>query len=179
MKFPKLIGMTLAFTSLSVLAGNDNALSALALKQANYSLEQAVEKVQNNYKGQIIEFELEDDNNQLSYEIEVIDVITKEKHKLELSLEDGSVLKEKSKSIGIKRLDDDELAALTDLQASDFNLNKIIALLKEQYKADILEFELENEKGITFYKFKLFSEQGTQQVLVDVKTGSMISVMKK
>lgn len=182
MKYPKLVGVALVFTSLFALADNDDALTGFALQRANYSLDQAIEKVNASYQGHIIEFDVEDDNNQLSYEIEVIDLISEEKHKIELSLENGSVLKEKSSSIkvmGMDRLDDDELLALEELQASDFKLRPMMNMLKDKYKADILEFELENEKGITFYKFKLINEQGVERVLVDVKTGHVIPVMKK
>ena len=170
----------LAFTSLSAVADDDNALSALALQRANYSLEQAVEKVNNDYPGHIVEFEVDDYQNQATYEIEMINLVTEEKHKLHISLEDGSVLKEKSNSIkilGINRLDDDELFALKELQASDFKLSETINRLKEKYSADIIEFELESEKGISFYKFKLIGEQGMKRILVDIKTGSVIPVM--
>jgi len=180
MKYPKLLCAALAFTSLSAIADDDNALSALALQRANYSLEQAVEKVSNDYQGQIVEFEVDDYQNQATYEIEMINLVTEEKHKLQVSLEDGSILKEKSKStkiLGINRLDDDELFALKELQSAEFNLSETIQRLKEKYNADIFEFELESEKGISFYKFKLMGEQGMKRVLVDIKTGSIIPVM--
>ncbi len=49
MKYPKLLCAALALTSLSAIADDDNALAALALQRANYTLEQAVEKVNNEY----------------------------------------------------------------------------------------------------------------------------------
>lgn len=176
----KIICAALAFTSLSAVADDDNALSALALQRANYSLEQAVEKLSTDYPGHIVELEIDDYQNQATYEIEMINLVKEEKHKLQISLEDGSVLQEKSKSIkilGINRLDDDELFALKELQASDFKLNETIQHLKEKYNGDILEIELESEKGISFYKFKLMSEQGMKRILVDIKTGSVIPVI--
>lgn len=180
MKFPKLICAALALTSLSAFADDDNALAGLALQRANYSLEQAIEKVNSDYTGQITEFEVDDHQNQAVYEIEVINHVTEEKHKVKISLADGSVLKEKNSSLkilGISRLDDDEVFALKELQTSDFKLNTTIASLKEKYSANIFEFELESEKGITFYKFKLIGEQGVKRVLVDIKTGTVIPVM--
>lgn len=179
MKYPKLVGTTLVFTSAFAMADNDDALAGLALQSANYSFEQAIEKAYADYKGQITEFEVEDENNQLSYEIEMIDFTAAQKHKLVLSLEDGTVLKDKSSSIkvmGMDRLDDDELRALKELQASDFKLRPTMTRLQDRYKAEIVDFELENDKGITFYKFKLFNDQGMQEVLVDVKTSHIIPV---
>jgi len=184
MKLSKLMCAALAMTSLSAIADggdHDQALSALALQRANYSVEQAIEKVNSDYTGYITEFEVDDYNNQASYEIEVINLITEEKRELQLSLEDGSLLKEKSKNVkilGINRLDDDELFAIKELQSSEFKLDETIALLKEKYQANILEFELDSKKGISFYKFKLITDQGKKRVLVDIKTGNIIPVMK-
>jgi len=184
MKLSKLMCAALAMTSLSAIAddhGNDQALSALALQRANYNIEQAIEKVNTDYSGYITEFEVDDYKNQAAYEIEVINLVTEEKRELKLSLEDGSLLKEKNKNIkvlGINRLDDDELFAIKELQTSEFKLSETIALLKEKYSANILEFELDSKKGISFYKFKLITEQGKKRVLVDIKTGNVIPVMK-
>ena len=181
MKISKLICAALAMTSLSVVADNDHALSALALQRANYTIEQAINKVNTDYAGHITEFEVDDYDNQAAYEFEVINLATEEKRELKLSLADGSLLKEKNKGIkilGMNRLDDDKLFAMKELQSSEFKLNETIALLKEKYNADVLEFELESKKGITFYKFKLIGEQGKKRVLVDIKTGNVIPVMK-
>jgi uncharacterized membrane protein YkoI len=181
MKFTKIICATIALASLSAFADDDDSLSALALQRANFSLEQAVEKVTTDYAGHIIEFELDDYKNQASYEIETINLDTEQKYKVKLSLEDGSVLKEESKSIkilGLNRLDDDELIAIKELQESNFELSSTIATLEQKYNANVVEFELESEKGISFYKFKLIGEQGAKRVLVDIKTGNVIPVMK-
>jgi len=184
MKLTKLMCAALAMTSLSAIADddhNDQALSALALQRANYSIEQAIEKVSSDYTGYITEFEVDDYKNQATYEVEVINLVTEEKREVKLSLEDGSLLKEKSKNIkllGINRLDDDELFAIQELQTSEFKLDETIALLKEKYNANILEFELDSKKGISFYKFKLITDQGKKRVLVDIKTGNVIPVMK-
>lgn len=182
MKYPKLIGAALILTSVSAVAGKeDDVLATMAIQRANFTLEQAIEKVSSDYAQYIIEFEIDDHHNQATYEIEAINFDTQEKHKLELSLEDGSVLKEEKKSLKylmVNRLDDDELLALEELKASNFELGATIAQLKQKYNAELFEFELENEKGITFYKFKLMNEQGPKRVIVDVKTGSALPVMK-
>lgn len=182
MKFTQLVcATTIALTSFSALA-DDDALSILALKNANFSAQQAIEKVSNDYTGSIVEFELDDHKGQTSYEIEIINLKTEEKHKLQISSEDGSLLKEKvgsTKLMGINRLDEDEIDAINALSNSQFNLQSTVAILREKYSAEIVEFELENKKGITFYKFKLIDENGRQRVIVDVKSGEIIPVLKK
>ncbi|QFU22092.1 hypothetical protein FM038_007975 [Shewanella eurypsychrophilus] len=179
MKWSKLICVALAFTSLSAFADReDDALSALAIQRANFTLEQAIEKVSTDYAKHIVEFEIDDHDNQATYDIEAINLEKKQKHDIELSLADGAVLKHKTKD-SLRRLDDDDLLALKELQASKFNLGATIAQLQLKYSADVFEFELENKKGITFYKFKLMGEQGLTRVIVDVTTGKVIPVMKR
>lgn len=179
MKCTKLICIALAFTPLAAFADKeDDALATLALQRANFSLEQAIDKVATDYAKHIVEFEIDDHNNQATYDIEAVNLKAEEKHKIELSLTDGAVLKHKTKN-GLSRLDDDDLLALQELQASSFNLSATIAQLKQKYAADVIEFELENKKGITFYKFKLMGEQGLTRVIVDVTTGRVIPVMKR
>lgn len=180
MKLTKLICTAMAFTSISAFAGSDDAITTLALQRANFTLEQAIEKVSTDYSKHITEFEIDDHKNQATYEFEAINLEKKEKYKVQLSLEDGSILKEKNKSTDrfMNRLDDDKLLAFNDLQTSNFDLLATIKLLKEKYNASVYEFELENEKGITFYKFKLMGEEGKKRVLVDIKTGNIIPVMK-
>ncbi len=165
----------------SAAASADDALSVLAMKKAGFSLEQAIEKVHNNYSGQITELELDDYKGQAVYEIDVINLAQQQKHKLKLSLTDGEMLKNESSKLsilGVSKLDDDERVALEQLAQSELSLQQIVATLSTKYQAQVLEFELENEKGITFYKFKLLGEQGKQRVIVDVTTGETIPVLK-
>lgn len=183
MKFIKIICITLGLSSFAVTADEDHVLAAFALKNATFTQQQAIEKVSANYTGQITEFELDDHNNQAVYEIEIINLKKDEKYKVKLSLINGTILKEKKSSLssllGRMRLDNDELLALQQLQASDFNLQQTIKELTTKQNGQLIEFELENEKGITFYKMKLVNEQGIQRILVDIKSGDMIPVVKK
>ncbi|WP_028862993.1 PepSY domain-containing protein [Psychromonas aquimarina] len=179
-KLNKLICAAAALTSFTAAADND-ALSLLVLKRADFTMEQAVEKVSSDYPGQIVGFKLDDHRGQSTYQIKVLNLQKEDKYKLHLSTEDGSLLKEKSssfKTLGFNSLDDGDYQALRELQVSEFNLQSTITILNEKYNAQIVEFELENEKGITFYKFKLMDQQGRKHVIVDVKTGEMNSILK-
>lgn len=181
MKLTKLTGAVLLLTSLSALAGKESdVLAAMAIQRADFSVEQSIQKVSQDYAPYILEFEIDEHHNQATYDIEAVNFETQKIHKLELSLEDGSVLKKENKNLQylmVNRLDKDELQALEELQASDFELDTTIAQLKQKYKAEVLEFELENKKGITFYKFKLINEQGPKHIIVDIKTGTILPVM--
>lgn len=174
------VAAVIAVTSAAAIA-DDDALSALAMKKAGFSLEQAIEKVHNSYPGQITELELDDYKGQAVYEFDVINLAQQQKHKLKLSLADGEMLKNESSKLsilGVSKIDDDERLALEQLAQSELSLQQTVAMLNTQYQAQVLEFELENEKGITFYKFKLLGEQGKQRIIVDVATGETIPVLK-
>ena len=180
MKLKKLIAATaIVFTSFTAMADSDDALTAFAMQNASFTLDQAVAKMDTNYPGIITEFEMDDHKGQAVYEIESINLKKEEKSKIKLSAVDGAVTKEKVKSLstlGVSHLDDDELLALQMVTKSNFSLQTTINNIRAKYKAQIIEFELENEKGITFYKFKLIGEMGRKYVIVDVKTGKMLPV---
>ncbi|MEE1674948.1 PepSY domain-containing protein [Agarivorans aestuarii] len=174
------VAAAVALTSTAVMA-DDDALSALAIKKAGFSLEQAIEKVHNTYPGQITELELDDYRGQAVYEVDVVNLAQEQKHKLKLSLADGEMLKNESSKLsilGVSKLDEDERIALEQLAESELSLQQTVAMLNNKYQAQVIEFELENEKGITFYKFKLLGEQGKQRVIVDVASGETIPVLK-
>ncbi|GDY25368.1 MULTISPECIES: PepSY domain-containing protein [unclassified Agarivorans] len=174
------VAAAVALTSTAAIA-DDDALSALALKKAGFSLEQAIEKVNTTYPGHITELELDDYKGQAVYEVDVINLAQEQQHKLKLSLSDGEMLKNESSKLtilGVSKIDDDERLALEQVAESELSLQQTIAMLNDKYQAQVLEFELENEKGITFYKFKLLGQQGKQRVIVDVVTGETIPVLK-
>ena len=182
MKFKKLIAATaIVFTSFSAIADSDDALSAFTMQNASFTLEQAIETTHANYPGVITEFEMDDYKGQAAYEIESVNLKNEEKNKIKLSSVDGSVVKEKNKSLstlGVSHLDADELLALQTVSESNFSLKTTIKEISQKYKAQIIEFELENEQGLTFYKFKLIGEMGRKYIIVDVKTGKMIPTVK-
>lgn len=184
MKLTKRICTTAAalITLTSGLAmANDDFLSALALERAQFSPQQAIEKINTNFTGNIVEFELDDHKGKTVYEFEVIDFAQEQINKLKISSDDGTIVKNESKSmtiLGVNRLDEEDRQALTALNNSEFDLNASILELSEKYDSQVIEFELENEKGITFYKFKLIGDTGITKVIVDVETGKAIPVMK-
>ncbi len=174
MKLKSLIcGVTIALASFTALA-DDDALSVLALKNAKFTVEQAIEKVSQEYKGSIVEFEVDDHRGQASYEFEIVNLQSEQKYKLQVSNEDGSILKEKTTN-----LKSDEKEAVNTLTAAKLNLKSTLTLVRQKYNAEVVEFELKNKKGITFYKFKLYDENGRKRIIVDVETGEMVPVMKK
>lgn len=173
--------IALLISSTASFADEDDAISALVLNQAQFSIEQAIKQVSSNYPGQIIELELDEHKGQSVYEIKIIDINAEQEQKLYLSLENGEVLKTQTKSLkilGVNKLDDDERQALIALQDSEFSLSKTLAELESSLQGKVHEFELENEKGITYYQFDLMTQSGKRKMIVDVASGQQIPMTR-
>ncbi|WP_019616266.1 PepSY domain-containing protein [Psychromonas ossibalaenae] len=179
MKFIKRIALSsaLVLTSFAAAADNDG-LSELALKRANFSIEQVVEKVANNFPGKITELKLDDYNHQAVFEVEVINEKEGIEHKLKFSTADGKLLKDERESLsvaGFSKLDEKDHAMLNQLDTAKFDLQASISKIQKDYGSSVIELELENKKGITFYEVELLNDN---ELIIDVVTGEIVSIKR-
>ncbi|WP_028862050.1 PepSY domain-containing protein [Psychromonas aquimarina] len=175
MKFIKRIIFSSSLTLISFMTtANNDGLSELALKRADFSLEQTVEKVTNSFPGKITELKLDDYNHQSVFEVEVINEQEQIKHELKFSTADGRLLKDERTSLttaGFSSLDDKDHLMLSQLDNSKFNLQASINSVQKKYGSSIIELELENKKGITFYQVELLNDK---ELIIDVVTGETV-----
>ncbi len=180
MKFIKGIIFSSSLTLISFMtAANNDGLSELALKRAGFSLEQTVQKVTKSFPGKITELKLDDHNHQSVFEVEVINEQQEIKHELKFSTADGRLLKTETTSLssaGFSSLDDKDRLMLSQLDTSKFNLQASIKRIQKEYGSSIVELELENKKGITFYQVELSNDK---ELIIDVLTGETIMLTKK
>ncbi|OBT13986.1 hypothetical protein A9264_02270 [Vibrio sp. UCD-FRSSP16_10] len=160
------------------------AISLMALNAGTESISTLAPKVRNVSNGVITEVELDDyKDTQVVYKFEIIDINGGNKHKLNYAVNDGALLKDKSKNLttfGFSDLDREDRHAITQVETAQFDIIKTLIELENKYAAKTLEAELETEKGIVFYKIKLVSAQkGIQKLLVNVATGEEIPVMSR
>ncbi|WP_028865117.1 PepSY domain-containing protein [Psychromonas aquimarina] len=179
MKFIKRIAISsaLVLTSFTAAADNDG-LSELALKRANFSIEEAVEKVTDSFPGKITELKLDDYNHQAVFEIEVINEKEGIEHKLKFSTADGKLLKDERESLSIasfSKLDDKDRVMLSQLDTSKFDLQASINKIQKDYGSSVVELELENKKGITFYEVELLNDN---ELIIDVVSGEIIPIKR-
>ncbi|WP_019612883.1 PepSY domain-containing protein [Psychromonas ossibalaenae] len=180
MKLIKRIIFSSSLTLISFMTtANNDGLSELALKRADFSIEQAVEKITNNFPGKITELKLDDYNHQSVFEVEVINEQEEIKHELKLSTADGSLLKDERTSlstVGISSLDDKDRNMLNQLDTSKFNLQASISSVQEEYGSSVVALELENKKGITFYEIELLNDK---ELIIDVVTGEVVMLTNR
>ncbi|WP_019617101.1 PepSY domain-containing protein [Psychromonas ossibalaenae] len=179
MKFIKRIALSSALVVTSFAAAADNdGLSELALKRANFSIEQAVEQVTNNYPGKITELKLDDHNHQAVYKIEIINEKEGIEQTLKYSTADGSLLKDERESLsvaGFSKLDEKDHVMLSQLDTTKFDLQASINKIQKDYGSSVVELELENKKGITFYEVELLNDN---ELIIDVVTGEIVPLKR-
>ncbi len=170
----------LTFGSASTFA-DDEAAELLQLKRTQFTAEKALEKVSEKYKGQILEIELDDKNDQLVYEVEVVDLDKEKVFELYVNPSNGEVALSETESLtllGFNRFDEDKLAALQSMKDNSFSLIGQLAKVKTEYPGVIKEAEFKQSKGVSYYKVKVLTHDGKRQkVILDAATGDMIPVM--
>lgn len=176
----KIINRVIFSSSLTLLSfiatASDEGLSQLALQQAHFPIEKAVEEVKNNYPGLITEVKFDDYNYQSVFEVDVINQEKNVKHELKFSTADGLLLKEEKTRLstaGYSHIDDKFLAKLTQLEKSNIDLLASINTIQGEYRSKIVEIELENKKGMTFYEVEL---SNGSELILDIVTGKIIPI---
>ncbi|MFC3150249.1 PepSY domain-containing protein [Litoribrevibacter euphylliae] len=173
----------LATVSFSVAANADEAAELIHMKRSNLSIEPALVAISDKFPGQINEVELDDHKNQFVYEAEVVNLSEGKLHEVVYNPLTGMVELKETENIsllGFNRFDDEELKALKSMDAKQFSLLGQLAKVKQSHPGLVREVELENEKGVSYYKIKLMSPDGVRKkVILDTENGEMIPVMDR
>ncbi|MDR9825976.1 hypothetical protein RCJ22_10195 [Vibrio sp. FNV 38] len=184
----KMIKLGLLAAALSVsgyaLADNDTAINLMALKTSNTSIEALTPTVRSAHQGVVTEIELDDYKDMhVIYEFKLVDLEGDIKHKLSYSVQDQSLLREKSESLstfGFSDLDKEDRMAIERVLQADFDILQAVPALEKKYNSTLIEAELEEKNGLVFYEVKLASaEQGKQELLINVENGEEIPVLKR
>ncbi|WP_245597674.1 PepSY domain-containing protein [Psychromonas aquimarina] len=64
---------------------------------------------------------------------------------------------------------------LNQLDTSKFDLQASINKIQKNYGSSVVELELENKKGITFYEIELLNDN---ELIIDVVTGEIIPIKR-
>lgn len=174
---------TLALTvSTSVLADDfDKGVGVLALQSGSATFNDIATDIHQRVDGVIVEAEFDDFDNEYGYELKVIDLDSDNEYEFSYAISDGRLVAEETESLttfGFSDIEDKERTAIQTVLSSNFNIVTAVSDLENKYNAKLVEFELENKKGIVFYEVKLFNlESGKQSLLVNVENGQEIPVI--
>ena len=177
-----LMGFYLVSTIASTVAyaNHEDIITRLAIENATIQPDVAIATVTSKYKGKLKEFELEDHDDKLVYEISLIDAEAGEEIRLEMSAESGEIIKEERSSIGSwfsRSWRSKE--KYQRLQESEVTLQDAVAKAQKIEPGVLMEVELEQEKGVVFFEVKLITNKGKRKVIVDLTSGKPIPVTKQ
>jgi uncharacterized membrane protein YkoI len=166
---------------LSLPASADDAAELLHMKRGNLRVEPALIAINDAYPGLVYELELDDHKDELVYEAEVVSLKEGKLYEVVYHPVSGQVDLKETENIsllGFNRFDEAELMALEQMDKGKYSLEGQLAKVKANYPGSVKEIELENEKGVSYYKIKLISPDGVRKkVILDTENGQMIPVM--
>ena len=158
-------------------------LELLALKSSDTRMEDALSAFRSNYAGTVIEIELDDEDHSMVYEIKAIDLKGGEEHKASYTLKGAQQIKYSSESLnvlGFSKLDDDDAAAVKAVQAdSAISIDQALEIARKHSDAYIESIELENKRGLTFYKVEYIGPGPERRLLIDALTGEQVPSMRR
>lgn len=167
-----LSGICLLFLSLTTSAG-DPAILSLAIENANVKPDQAMAKVLNEYAGRLVEFSVDDDRNQLVYEISLIDQQKGEEIEVAVDASDNSITETDRDRISdwdssTGKFGREKYRALFD---SKVTMEDAVNEARRLVSGIVKDVELESGAGLIYFEVELITDEGVKKVAVDLKSG--------
>lgn len=162
---------------------------------AYISEDEVLEKVQTQFPGEVIEWELEKEGNQKYYEIEIRG--TDRLYELEVDAEKGDVLdieenvlsnkKEVSNEATLKtqteNVDDDDRDDQDDNQTNKNNTiisgDEAKSIAYDLFDGNIEELELDEDDGKLYYEIEMYSATQEAEIEINAYTGELVSISKE
>lgn len=181
MRILKEVILGLLLVSTAVVAGQDDIITRLAIENARFKPEQAIEKVLKEHKGALSEFSVEDDDDRILYEFTLIDREKGVEVELEMSAETGEILDKDQERIrswrsSTKKFGKKKYQLLFDGKVT---LESAVAEAKKLVPGTLVEAELEQEKGVIFFEIEILTDNGVRKVIVDLQSGKLIPVASR
>lgn len=177
-----LLGLYVASTVVSTVAfaGHDDIITRLAVENARISPDEAIALVTKHYPGTLKEFRVEDDEDELIYEINLIDPDAKEEIELEVSAQSGKIVREDRDALNswfsFRNISGKKKYQY--LLQNKITLQSAIAEAQKIEPGVLIEAELEQEKGVVFFEIKMITDKGKRKVIVDLDSGKPIPVTR-
>ena len=152
----------------------ERALTWQALQQARYSPEKALTDTLNAYPGLITEYEVDDENGHLVYELTQVSADFQTAREFTIDAMTGKVLENKPDDLDnwLRRRDN----RIDALLAKSTPLVDILKRFQENTNGHVVEAELKLERGILFFELEVNHEGKITKHLVDAGTGKPIPV---
>ncbi len=170
----------LVFVSVSAFAEDDEMILRLALQSAALQPEQVMEQSLEKYPGFIEEFSIDEEDGRMIYEISIISPETGRRTEIEIDMLSGKTLEVEEEKIRSWNATDKTFskARYQQLVSSKVSLQTAVSEAQKLFPGQLIEAELEDEKGIVFFEIEMLSEDNLKTIVVDIKTGKPIPVAR-
>ncbi|NBJ71220.1 MULTISPECIES: PepSY domain-containing protein [Clostridia] len=128
--------------------------------------------VQEQYDGQITEFELETDRNKAVYEVEVINKDTE--YDLELDGNSGEVLKENKKEINQTKNENNEKGQIDAAKEELISMEEAKNIAKKQFDGKVESVELDEDDNQFVYEIELRNGKKEAEFEIHAKSGKIL-----
>ncbi|WP_017795681.1 PepSY domain-containing protein [Oceanobacillus kimchii] len=173
-KLVVLVGALTISTAVGLgLSQSDQAASASENQEPTLSSDDITSIVKEQYEGKITDFELDRDNNQSHYEVEVIH--DDEEYDLEIDAETGEIIKENVEKFQLENKQ--EATKNSNFDSSNFigdQKAKEIAL--KQFSGKVVGFELDEDDDKYVYEIEVREGNKEADFEIDAVTGDILEM---
>ncbi|AUJ25095.1 MULTISPECIES: PepSY domain-containing protein [Virgibacillus] len=128
--------------------------------------------VQEQYDGQITEFELETDRHKAVYEVEVTNKNVE--YDLELDGDSGEVLKENKKEINQTKNGNSEQAQINAVKEELISMEEAKSIAKKQFDGKVMSMELDEDDNQFIYEIELRNGKKEAEFEIHAENGEIL-----
>ncbi|GAA0300176.1 putative membrane protein YkoI [Gracilibacillus halotolerans] len=161
---------------------------------AELSKEEAMEKIQTQFPGEVVELEFEKEGSKKVYEIEIKG--TDRHYELEVDADTGEVLKIEEEVFSGKKASKEQAGSNQAVQTADDNgdsknttkktdkdsiisVSEVEAIAHDFFDGKIEELELDEDDGRLYYEVEMYSSTHEVELDIDAYTGELLSISKE
>ena len=153
---------------------------------AELSKEEALEKVQTEFPGEVVEWELEREGNRKVYEIEIKG--SDRHYELEIDADTGEVLKVEEEVFSNKKVSKADTSSNQsgeyDSEAnkkkdSILSVSEVEKIAQDLFEGKIEELELDEDDNRYYYEVEMYSSTHEVEMDIDAYTGELLSISKE
>lgn len=183
--------MMVTFLRMSILLGLLSTAACLASDEDDYEellefkqfvalpkIAQILEQTEQEYSGVVYDFENHIDDNELIYEVKLIDLSTNRVHKIWRNALSGKVIKHEGEDLWVWFFKPQKLKNVISLVESGNSILDLLSTHKLNSNDLFLEFELEEKQGLTFLEVEYLTPTDKEEVLINVENGFVIPVIE-
>ena len=173
-----IMSLLVFFTSVAMADYQNAAVAQLIIKKSGMTPDKAFELVNKTFPGLIYEYELEQQDVGLVYQIRTYDPKTGKKHTAYVNLERALIQSASEYSSSAWFEKSYHKAVIDRAVKAGFPLDEAIKKVQSQYHGFVIEGEIKTLKETEYYQIEMITENGKEKFLVDISNKEIVHVVK-